>query len=282
MSNEKSHWRLQPLNWPNQPSGKTWASHYIQVANRTLWPASVPEANWHHGLCTLRLQRSGTDGPPHPPGLSHPAETETPVMAAGWVNHQQAVGNGGRPVPHLPVPGNMWTEDLSTADRPHKKRKRSFRWESRCTRIIPLSHQKVPWPIENRYGWDLPAARLLSDLCFRRSTTPAGSAFQIFGPHWWSISNSPPEPVLACMGRQAPILRRGWDPSTTLNWFSPPVEGFTQVWPLRCSLSVSLNTHTHTCVSILYIICVCVWVCVCARARARVCVCGEREWEMSD
>ena len=37
----------------------------------------------HHGLCTLRMQRSGTDGPPHPPGLSHLAETETPVMAAG-------------------------------------------------------------------------------------------------------------------------------------------------------------------------------------------------------
>ena len=73
---EKSHWRLQPLNWPNQPSGKTWADHYIQAANRTLWPASAPEANRHHGLCTLRLQRSRTDGPPHPPGLSHLAETE--------------------------------------------------------------------------------------------------------------------------------------------------------------------------------------------------------------
>ena len=76
---EKSQWRLHPLNWPNQPSGKTWVSHYIQVANRTLWPASAPEANWHHGLCTQWLQRSRTDGPPHPPGLSHLAETETPV-----------------------------------------------------------------------------------------------------------------------------------------------------------------------------------------------------------
>ena len=119
---EKSHWRLQPLNWSNQPSGKIWANHYIQVANRTLWPASAPEANWHHGLCTLRLQRNGTDGPPHPPGLSHPAETETPVMAAGWVNHQQAVGNGGRPAPHHTIPGNMWTEGLSTADQPQKKK----------------------------------------------------------------------------------------------------------------------------------------------------------------
>ena len=48
-----------------------------------LWPASAPEVNWHHGLCTLRLQRRGTDGPPHPPRLSRLAETETPVMAAG-------------------------------------------------------------------------------------------------------------------------------------------------------------------------------------------------------
>ena len=37
---------------------------------------------------------SRTDGPPHPPGLSHLAETETPVMAAGLANRQQAVGNG--------------------------------------------------------------------------------------------------------------------------------------------------------------------------------------------
>ena len=84
--------------------------------------ASTPEANWHHGLCTLRLQRSRTDDPPHPPGLSHLEETEAPVMAAGWVNHQQAVGNGGRPAPHCPIPGNMWTEGLSTADRPQKKK----------------------------------------------------------------------------------------------------------------------------------------------------------------
>ena len=125
-THEGNHWnrRLQPLYWPSQPSGKTLADHYIQVANRTLWPASTPEANWHHGLCTLRLQRSGTDDPPYPPGLSHLAETETPVMAAGWVNHQQAVGNGGRPVPDRPIPGNMWTEGLSTADRPQKKKKK--------------------------------------------------------------------------------------------------------------------------------------------------------------
>ena len=46
-------------------------------------PASSPEAIWHHGLCTLRLERSRTVGPPHPPGLFHLAATETPVMAAG-------------------------------------------------------------------------------------------------------------------------------------------------------------------------------------------------------
>ena len=32
------------------------------------------------------------------------------------------MGNGGRPAPHHPVPGNMWTEGLSTADQPQKKK----------------------------------------------------------------------------------------------------------------------------------------------------------------
>ena len=113
---EKDHWRLQPVFVPNQSSGKTWADHYIQDVNRKLLRMSAPEANWHHGLCTLWLQRSGTDGPPHPPGLFHLAVTETTVMAAGWVNHQQAVGNSGRPLPHHPNPGNMWTEGLGMAD----------------------------------------------------------------------------------------------------------------------------------------------------------------------
>ena len=91
---EKSHWGLQPLYWPNQPSGKTWTDHYIQAENRTLWPVSTPEANWHHGLCTLRLQRRGTDGPPHPPGLLHLAKTrdtsygcrmsQTPTSCGEW------------------------------------------------------------------------------------------------------------------------------------------------------------------------------------------------------
>ena len=31
---EKDHWRLQPLYRPNQPSGKTWADHYIRAVNR--------------------------------------------------------------------------------------------------------------------------------------------------------------------------------------------------------------------------------------------------------
>ena len=138
-----SMWLLLYYYYYNQPSGKTWADHYIQVANRTLWPASTPEANWHHGRCTLRLQRSGTDSPPHPPGLSHLAETETPVMAAGWVNHQQAVGNGGRSAPHHPIPGNMWTEGLSTADRPQKRKKT-------CT-APPNSWQHVDWGC--KHGW---------------------------------------------------------------------------------------------------------------------------------
>ena len=32
------------------------------------------------------------------------------------------MGNGGRPAPHHPVHDNMWTEGLSTADRPQKKK----------------------------------------------------------------------------------------------------------------------------------------------------------------
>ena len=34
------------------------------------------------------------------------------------------MGNGGRPAPHHPIPGNMWTEGLSTADRLQKKEKK--------------------------------------------------------------------------------------------------------------------------------------------------------------
>ena len=32
------------------------------------------------------------------------------------------MGNGGRPAPHHPIPGNIWTEGLSTADRLQKKK----------------------------------------------------------------------------------------------------------------------------------------------------------------
>ena len=75
-------WPVHPDHpWPRHSSDDTpcqWdIGVYVQVANRTLWPASTPEVNWHHGLCTLQLQINGTDGPPHPPGLSHLAETDT-------------------------------------------------------------------------------------------------------------------------------------------------------------------------------------------------------------
>ena len=88
--------------------------HYFQVANSTLWHASAPEVRWHHGLCTLLLLRGGTDGQQHPPGLSHLAKTETPVMAAGRVNDQQTVGNGGRPT--LPPTDQ---KPLSAAEQRH-------------------------------------------------------------------------------------------------------------------------------------------------------------------
>ena len=90
---------------------------------QTLCPSSAPEVNWHHGLCTLWVQRCGADSPPHRQGLFHLAATEMAVLAAGWVNHQ-AAGNSGRPAQHHPIPGSMWTEGLSTADRSQKKKKK--------------------------------------------------------------------------------------------------------------------------------------------------------------
>ena len=119
MPMEKGQWRLynastDPINHLARPEQTT-----IFRLLTGHWPVSAPEVNWHHGLCTMQLQRSTTDGPLHPPGLSH---LTTPAMAAGWVNHQQAVANGGRPAPHHPISGNMWTEGLSMTDRPQKKK----------------------------------------------------------------------------------------------------------------------------------------------------------------
>ena len=117
-----------------------------------------PEANWHRGLCTLRLQRNKTDGPPHPPELSRLAATETPVMVAGWANHHQAVGNGWRPPPHHPVPGNMWTEGLSTADGPQQKKKK----KKTCA-APPNSWQRVDWG--SKHGWSTAEEEEEEDLC---------------------------------------------------------------------------------------------------------------------
>ena len=39
-------------------------------------------------------------------------------------NHQQVVGNGGRPVPHHPIPDNTWIEGLRMADQPQKMKKK--------------------------------------------------------------------------------------------------------------------------------------------------------------
>ena len=44
-------------------------------------------------------------------------------MVTERVNHQQDVGNGRRPASHHPIPGNMWTEGLSTADLLQEKKK---------------------------------------------------------------------------------------------------------------------------------------------------------------
>ena len=148
---EKGHWRLQPLYWPNQQSGKTaisrwWTGHSSLRAH--LKRISIMD------FCTLWLQRSRIDGPPHPPGLFSLAATKTPGMAA--VHHQQAVGNGGRPAPHHPIPDNMWTEGLSTADRPQKKKNQiTSSSEPLIEEIFPLNLTWVltPFP-ENSLRWE--------------------------------------------------------------------------------------------------------------------------------
>ena len=86
-NNQKCQWK-EPLRTTThlQTQSTVWQDMSRPLnsdSNRTLWPASAPEANWHHRLSTLRLQRSGTDGPLHPPGVFKLAETETPVMAVG-------------------------------------------------------------------------------------------------------------------------------------------------------------------------------------------------------
>ena len=115
---EKGHWRLQPLYRPNQPSGKTWADHYIYSA---LCDYKEAEQMVHHILqdCSLWQQ-------------------QTPVMAARWVNHQQASENGRRPALHHPIPGSMWTEGLNTAHRLQKKK-----WSITLLPLFNNCHSKV-------------------------------------------------------------------------------------------------------------------------------------------
>ena len=77
-------------------------------------------------------------------------------MAARWVNHQQAVGNGRRHAPHRPIPRNMRTEGLSIADRPQKKKKKTFHPTYTCplpsptpdhpTHSSPHIHMPPPLP----------------------------------------------------------------------------------------------------------------------------------------
>ena len=69
---EKSHWRLQPLYWPNQPFGKAWVAHYIQVENRTLAceRAWSELASWtlHSAIAKKRNRRSTTSSRTVPSG----------------------------------------------------------------------------------------------------------------------------------------------------------------------------------------------------------------------
>ena len=90
------------------------------VACKRTWSELAP---WtlHFAIAQKRNRRSITSSRTVPSG----GNRDISYMAAGWVNHQQPVGNGGRPAPHHPIPGNMWTEGLNTAERPQKKKKNS-------------------------------------------------------------------------------------------------------------------------------------------------------------
>ena len=109
MSMEKSHY------WPNQPSGKTWAELYSgceqdTVACEHIWSES---ASWtlHSAIAKKQNRRSTTSSRTVPSGGNRDTSYGRRV-------------NGGRPAPHHPVHDNMWTEGLSTADRPQKKKKK--------------------------------------------------------------------------------------------------------------------------------------------------------------
>ena len=115
MSVEKSHWRLQSRCGQDMSRPLYSGCEHDTVACEHTWSEL---ASWtlHCGIANKRNSQSTT---------SSLAETETPVMTAGGVDHQQAFGNGRRLSPHHPIPGSMWTEGISTADWPRRKKKKN-------------------------------------------------------------------------------------------------------------------------------------------------------------
>ena len=90
---------------------KTWTDHCLQVADKHLWPVSPHEVIWYHGLDSARLQRSRTDGPPHPPRQFPFTPAETATMR----QPQASCGNSGRPALRQTAFGSLWVTGLSIA-----------------------------------------------------------------------------------------------------------------------------------------------------------------------
>ena len=115
---------LLKITIPLQTQSTAWrdisSPQYTVCKQDTVTCKPTWSENWHHGLCTLCLHRSRTDGPPHPLGLFLLAATQTLVMTAGWINHQQAVGHSGIPAPYQSVPGRVDWGSTIISDRPQK------------------------------------------------------------------------------------------------------------------------------------------------------------------
>ena len=96
----------------------------------------------HHMFTSLRL-RHHTSTKLH---ICHSAKCPcgtSPMIVEhllqNWMtNHQQVVGNPGRPVLHHPILGNMWTEGLSSADQPQKKKSLNNQAVSSLSELIQL------------------------------------------------------------------------------------------------------------------------------------------------
>ena len=92
-----------------------------QDMNRPLYSGCEQDelASWtlHSATANKRNRRSTTSSGTVPSG-----ENRDTSYGRRMSQPPTSCGEGGRPALHHPIPGNMWTEGLSTADRPQKKK----------------------------------------------------------------------------------------------------------------------------------------------------------------